>query len=257
MKRREDKRRESSRKMGGAALATPAEARARLLSDARGYEGSAGEATLRAWISDPAGGKDVCEHWWRSGQCPLRRCKCAHQDSIAHLSGVPDVEETEQFGSRTSITGVALQRGTLPALKAIPLRAVKADGKLQYSRKLRSHVRQGSSLLFVALGQQLVYDAFNPSVFAGYVQARAEASGGANSSGGVDVRVKSAPHNPNPSDDATALGCSCATTAPRPASPQIPGRGEGPGVESPLAYGRDRRQLQAETPSPGDNFIAV
>lgn len=188
MRRKEDKLAESSRKrLGGAMMATPAEARARLLSDTRcggrdSTSGGMGEEALRAWATKPEGGKDVCEHWWRSGQCPLRRCKYAHQDSIAHLSGVPDVDETGggDDGSRISSVSSAgtttSPRGVLPALVEMPLRAVKAGGKLQYDRNLRTHVRQDSTLLFVAMGQELVFDAFNPGVFAAYVAKRANAA---------------------------------------------------------------------------------
>lgn len=73
---------EKERRLAGPAAATPAEVRARLLSDARGAE-----AGLVAWVVTE--GKLFCETFFRTGACPLKRCKCAHDATIAHLTGVP------------------------------------------------------------------------------------------------------------------------------------------------------------------------
>ena len=56
-------------------------------------------------------------------------------------------------------------RESLPAMIRMPLEQIKAGGKLSYDKKLRTQRRQKSSLLFVAFENELVFDAFNPTVF--------------------------------------------------------------------------------------------
>lgn len=73
---------EKERRAAGVLFATPAESRARLLHDARGAE-----SRLFAWVITD--GPSLCESWFRTGACPLRRCRHAHTDTIAALQGVP------------------------------------------------------------------------------------------------------------------------------------------------------------------------
>jgi hypothetical protein len=75
---------EKERRLAGASYATPAEVRARLLSDARR---GAEEVGLIAWVATD--GKFFCEDYFRTGTCPLKRCKFAHDETIAHLTHVP------------------------------------------------------------------------------------------------------------------------------------------------------------------------
>jgi Zinc finger C-x8-C-x5-C-x3-H type (and similar) len=75
---------EKERRLAGASHATPAEVRARLLSDVRR---GAEEVGLIAWVATD--GKFFCEDYFRTGTCPLKRCKFAHDETIAHLTHVP------------------------------------------------------------------------------------------------------------------------------------------------------------------------
>ena len=85
-RRNDEKTAETSRRKLGPAFATPAEARARLLSDARASPTL--EAALLGWVVAP-GGREGCEPWFRTGACPHKRCRFAHEASISHLAGVP------------------------------------------------------------------------------------------------------------------------------------------------------------------------
>ena len=76
---------EKERRLAGPSAATPSEVRARLLSDARGSVEA--EAGLIAWVVTD--GKFFCEDFFRTGTCPLKRCKFAHDETIAQLSRVP------------------------------------------------------------------------------------------------------------------------------------------------------------------------
>jgi hypothetical protein len=62
----------------------------------------------------------------------------------------------------------------LPSLVSVPLRAAETGGQLRYDKTIRTHVREDNNLFFIALGSFLVFDFFNPSVFAGYA-TRADA----------------------------------------------------------------------------------
>ena len=92
-RRKEDKATESERRRGGAELATPVEARARLLSDAKALGSEEG---LVAWVVQGASEEGVevkawCEDYFRTSTCQLRRCRNAHEVTIAHLSHVPQL----------------------------------------------------------------------------------------------------------------------------------------------------------------------
>ena len=91
-RRREDEAFESERRKGGPELATPAEVRARLLSDAKALGGS--EEGLHGWVVQPASENGVepkawCEDFFRTGACLLKRCKNSHETTIAGLKNVP------------------------------------------------------------------------------------------------------------------------------------------------------------------------
>jgi hypothetical protein len=192
-RRKDDKKEEIERKQAGPKRAIPAEARSRLLSDARLAE-LAGHPMppLTAWVisSEKADGtaadKDVCESWLRTGSCALRRCKASHEMTVSHLQGVPSTagstddeeeegEEEEEEGRGGSGGGSSLH---LPALETRDLRLVDPGGMLAYDRTLRTHIRGSNRLIFVASGDVLVFDHANGKVFAAYVerqQAAAEA----------------------------------------------------------------------------------
>ena len=84
-RRKAESAEEKERRALGPGFATPTEARARLLSDARG----AGEAALVAWVAFD--GPPLCEDFFRTGACPLRRCRHVHGETLAALAGVPAV----------------------------------------------------------------------------------------------------------------------------------------------------------------------
>jgi hypothetical protein len=77
---------EKERRSLGPEFATPAEARARLLSDAAALGSEEG---LIGWVTASEGGPSVCEEFFRTGVCSIRRCRHAHIESISALSGVP------------------------------------------------------------------------------------------------------------------------------------------------------------------------
>lgn len=191
-KRKDDKKDENARKTSGALRATPAEVRARLLSDARAA-GGAGEAQLTAWVlaaptADGIQAKELCESFWRTGACPRKRCRGDHTDSIAHLRNVPSAGAAETEADDGDASGTA--RGMLPALVALPLRAAEPGGALVFDRTMRGPVRQENRLYFVALADTLVFDVAHPEVFAGYADRHAAAAAAAgDGSAGVERAV--------------------------------------------------------------------
>lgn len=194
-KRKEDRKAEVERKKAGAALATPVEVRGRLLHDAK-VAGATDD--LLAWVAAPASDddqtrKDVCDSWWRTGFCALKRCRLSHEESISHLRGVPE-SACVDAGSLSSGSGSEGQKkkgkrgkkgraggdtkgggivgAALPPMVCLPLEAVDAGGQLAYDRNLRTQRRKESLLMFVALRGELVFDKANPDVFAKYAGVR-------------------------------------------------------------------------------------
>jgi hypothetical protein len=213
-RRKAESAEEKERRAAGALFATPAEARARLLHDARGAEGR-----LLAWVT--AEGPSLCESWFRTGACPLRRCRHAHTDTISLLRGVPPVPGApppvpasrltaparshrsdggrsvsasrlrSASASRTrSVSpaasggahegaageGAAASRDHLPALAAVPLRGAEPGGSYSYDRAVRTQVRAEWRLHFIEYDGTLVFDIENAFVWAGYCEARAAAA---------------------------------------------------------------------------------
>ena len=104
--RKQDRKDEVVRQKAGAIAATPVEVRGRLLHDARvagarddellawviataqpnATDGNATTASRRDAFRDGGVGhvasrKDVCEAWWRTGFCELKRCRLVSQRS--------------------------------------------------------------------------------------------------------------------------------------------------------------------------------
>ena len=193
--RRQDRKDEIARKASGARCATPLEVRARLLH----YFGTHNKrGALVGFVESPdATQKNVCDQWWRTGSCSKKRCKLSHRHTICHLEHVPERSQMnnrdqgrdgegegtgEETGGtekkskkkRSSKSKGKKNRGEtkdqnnrefLPAMSSVPLEQIKAGGKLSYDKKLRTQRRSKSSLLFIAFENELVFDAFNPSVF--------------------------------------------------------------------------------------------
>lgn len=228
--RKQDRKDEVVRQKAGAIAATPVEVRGRLLHDAK--VSGARDDELLAWVVAPArpestdgdapasrrdafrdGGvgnvvsrKDVCEAWWRTGFCELKRCRLSHADSISHVKGVPEFgapadgsgdtggagggsgtgKKSGKGGKKKGKKGRAADEdddgaangaqvgGILPAMDCVPLKTVDAGGQLEYDRNLRTQRRKKSPLLFIAFRGELVFDKFNPEVFARYA-AKAQA----------------------------------------------------------------------------------
>jgi hypothetical protein len=234
-RRNDEKAAEVERRKLGPAFATPAEARARLLSDARG---GAAEAELVGWIVSP-GGREGCESWFRTGACPHRRCRFSHDASISHLAGVPppgSAVAPTSGGSRGRSASPAARRArrassadahaaaggeaaaggapppppaavplpeVFPVLEPCPLREVEAGAKMVYDRHIRTTVRTESPLLFIQKGRFLVFDAYNPTVFAAHcaetaaaaaaaAAAVAAAGGGGGGGGGEESQLDAA-----------------------------------------------------------------
>ena len=242
--RKQDRKDEVMRQKAGAIAATPVEVRGRLLHDAR--VAGARDDELLAWVVAPArpesidgdevasrrdafrdGGvgtvvsrKDVCEAWWRTGFCEMKRCRLSHADSISHIKGVPEFgaaaarvgapasnvgdggDDGKQSGKKggrkkgkkgavaddSGAAGNGAQAGaTLPAMDCVLLKTVDAGGQLEYDRSIRTQRRQESPLLFIAFRGELVYDKFNPEVFASYA-AKAQALAPLTSEAGGDRR---------------------------------------------------------------------
>ncbi len=149
----------------GPEFATPSEARARILSDVKALSV---DAVPYGWIvADGNEDKSFCEEFFRTGACPLRRCKHAHDVTISDLIGVP-------HGVATCSGPDAAAPGALPAMQRLPLCEIDAGGRMVYSRHLRRAVRQDPVLKFVDLEGRLVFDAANPSVFASHCARTAE-----------------------------------------------------------------------------------
>lgn len=177
--RRQDRKDEVARKKGGASRATPIEARARILAfcaeaQRRGrQDGSSGGQNARAWVVAKDGGKDICEAWWRHGECGSKRCRLSHETTLAHLTGMPDGSAAEGGAAIGAVRGSKKRGGrrqrdnaALPPMLCVPLSDVHAGGKLRYDAKVRTQRREKSDLLFVEVSGALVFDKFNPSVFA-------------------------------------------------------------------------------------------
>jgi len=146
--RRQDRKDEIERKKSGAAMVTPAEARARLLDF--GTKNST-KSSMIAWSVTPSSSQAPfwCAAYFRDGECPRgKRCKLSHEESIAHLA-----------------CPLAAFAENLPALVRGQLEAVQAGGKLVYNSKLRTQRREKSSLYFVEYNNTLVFDAENPHCF--------------------------------------------------------------------------------------------
>ena len=128
-KRKEDRKAEVERKKAGAALATPVEVRGRLLHDAK-VAGATDD--LLAWVAAPASDddqtrKDVCDSWWRTGFCALKRCRLSHEESICHLRGVPE-SACVDAGSLSSGRGAEGQKKQRHACSARRLLAADVGG---------------------------------------------------------------------------------------------------------------------------------
>jgi hypothetical protein len=199
-KRKQDRKDEVVRQKAGVSRATPVEIRGRLLHDAS--IAGAGDNELIAWVAVPsedgagASRKDICEAWWRTGFCGLKRCRLSHDESIAHLCSVPEsagawntTESIDDGGSKDDQQGKKgagkgkkgkksrsgkgddefdANGGSLPAMDCMPLKNVDAGGQLAYDRNVRSQRRRESKMLFVAFRGNLVFDAANPEVFVKY-----------------------------------------------------------------------------------------
>lgn len=213
---------EKERKSLGPEFSTPAEARARLLSDAAALGSEEG---LVGWVT-ASDGPSICEEFFRTGLCALRRCRYAHTVSISALSGVPptpgpiisktkvpvageaEVQRTSRR-SRASARAAVEQaasggidasptRESLPPLTSMPLRAVDPGGGFAYDRTVRTHVRAEWKLHFIEWGGRLVFDAANPSVFAGYCEIMRVAAVAAAAAAVKDVPGNVAPtHAPD------------------------------------------------------------
>lgn len=192
-RRRQDRKDEISRKKAGPSCATPIEARARILEWC-----SRSEANAIAWVAVETG-KDVCEEFWRNGECRSKRCRLSHENSLSHLKCMPENSESTGSGNgegavvnresqksnsnskrnsrrkggqpKTSqaFHSSSRARGALPPMMQMQLHNVQAGGKLAYNAKVRTQQRQKSNLLFIEAEHTLVYDAFNPWVFGRWV----------------------------------------------------------------------------------------
>jgi hypothetical protein len=172
----EEQRAELERRALGPEYATPAEARARFLSDAKA-KGS-DESDLIGWVitasedGDCSRSKSVCESYFRTGACPLKRCKHGHETTISSRIGVPSTRSPES-SSHLNLGGPAafdVTQGYLPALQPLPLRTCDAGGKMVYDRTVRRAVRQPQVLMFIEWEGQLVFDFANPKVYAKYCE---------------------------------------------------------------------------------------
>ena len=160
--RQEDERAELLRKSLGPAHATAAEARARLLSDAKHAALGNDESDLLGWVvvtagddgsgvgeeTEPHGAsaaalpRSFCEAFFRTGGCPLRRCKHAHDVTISALTGVPQASSVPAAAAAAAASepagGGSGPPGAIPAMHPMPLRACGgAGGNVVYDRTIR------------------------------------------------------------------------------------------------------------------------
>ncbi|GAX80028.1 hypothetical protein CEUSTIGMA_g7467.t1 [Chlamydomonas eustigma] len=151
----EEQRAELERRALGPEFATPAEARARLLSDAKS-KGS-DESDLFGWViitseeRDYSRNKSFCESYFRTG-VPATR---SPDSSNVNLGGLAAYDVTQ---------------GCLPAMQPLPLRTCDAGGKMVYDRTVRRAVRQPQILMFIEWEGHLVFDFANPRVYAKYCE---------------------------------------------------------------------------------------
>ncbi|KAJ3253155.1 hypothetical protein HK103_000850 [Boothiomyces macroporosus] len=146
--RKQDQRNEIQRKLGGSELATPDEVRARLLDDCR--KKNIPEDLLIAYVKHPTDDTLQCPSFISTGYCETKRCRYRHVDNLNKL-------------------GVQVDQ-PVPILERKPLRQVPASCKLVYNRTIRTKVRQDSPLIFIELEGQLVFNVYDPKVFAKYAQ---------------------------------------------------------------------------------------
>jgi hypothetical protein len=169
--------------------------RGRLLHDAK--VAGLGDDELLAWVAAPteqspgveergsrkdvqvcvfqSSRKDICDAWWRTGFCSLKRCSLSHTESISHLRGVPESggedlisspapHPNKNKGDDAISAGVGhrgkhkVKRGkhaargqqdpegapapnvgaSLPAMDCVPLKSIDAGGQLAYDRVNRT-----------------------------------------------------------------------------------------------------------------------
>ncbi|KAJ3270420.1 hypothetical protein HDV01_007830 [Terramyces sp. JEL0728] len=146
--RKQDQKDEIQRKLGGCELATPDEVRARLLDDCR--KKNIPEDLLVAFVKHPTDETLQCPSFLSFGHCETKRCRYRHVDNLSYLNIKVDQP--------------------VPMLETKPLRQVPASCKLVYNRTIRTKIRQESPLVFIELDKLLVYDVYNPKVFAKYAQ---------------------------------------------------------------------------------------
>jgi hypothetical protein len=181
--RRQDRKDEVARKKGGASRATPIEARARILAFCAEARRRGQEDSARAWVVAKDGSKkDVCEAWWRHGECESKRCRLSHESTLAHLAGMPlgsavgGAASDGGSGGKKKSGRRQKDHAALPPMVCVPLAEVQAGGKLRYDAKVRTQRRQKSDLLFVEVCGALVFDKFNSSVFALWAAATTTAA---------------------------------------------------------------------------------
>ena len=164
--RQEEERAEVVRKSLGPAFASAAEARARILSDSKCL--GSDESDLLGWVAlkddDPAttssSMRNFCEEYFRTGACPLRRCKHAHDITISDRSGVPSAAGVLHMDSKGNDSAAAvvgaglltteasggisggLPSGAIPAMRPLPLRSACGGtvGGMVYDSRIRRWV---------------------------------------------------------------------------------------------------------------------
>ena len=165
--RQEEERAEVVRKSLGPAFASAAEARARILSDSK-FLGS-DESDLLGWVvltrqeednesEDQASSsmRNFCEEYFRTGACPLRRCKHAHDVTISNRTGVPsaagvlhtvsdDSSSSSSLFTAEASSVSSLPSGAIPAMRPLPLRAACGGtvGGTVYDSRIRRWVGSG------------------------------------------------------------------------------------------------------------------
>ena len=165
--RQEEERAEVVRKSLGPAFASAAEARARILSDSKCL--GSDESDLLGWVAlskeedhddqatTSSSMRNFCEEYFRTGACPLRRCKHAHDITISDRSGVPEAAGVHHMDSKDNDRGDAvtvvgaglteasggisggLPSGAIPAMRPLPLRSACGGtvGGMVYDSRIR------------------------------------------------------------------------------------------------------------------------
>jgi hypothetical protein len=130
--------------------------------------------------------------------------------------------------------------------------------KHRYDRTVRTQVRAEWKLHFIEWGGRLVFDAANPTVFAGYceiMRIAAVAAAAAAAAAGASAGAAADPEAPSADDAATSAAATAAdSSADATAAPETQAEAGG-GEGSPTAAGDERACATASTHGPAHGVI--